>query len=275
MKEINGKLFKLMLLDTGVISKIIKNPNNERNALTKIIISENAIPCFSIFTIFELRKRKDLYDPFLDIFSVVPFFLLKTSDMLFIEELKHYPNSVNVEPLAFVFSFVNRDPLAHVKTFMAKLFSNPGVLENEKLWNSGWKKQGIDQILGLKSNFHPSGKNYNANDATRFIKEGVIQYVFSQQTLWAKKLVNSGEEFNPSAFPSVKMTFYNVFYRFYAEKRTPEEQDVFDLFISCAAPYVDIFVTEKFQAEIFRKVKSRDPFLNNLQIETAKFFDLK
>lgn len=139
------------------------------------------------------------------------------------------------------------------------------------MWNSGWKKEGLDKILALKKNFPPAGEFYNANDADRFIKDGVIQYVFAQRIDWAKKLVDSKKEFIADGFPSVKMTFYNVFYRFYAETRQPEDQDIFDIFISCAAPYIDIFITEKFQAEIFKKVKSRDSFLSHLQIETDEF----
>ena len=65
------------------------------------------------------------------------------------------------------------------------------------------------------------------------------------------------------------MAFYTVFYRFYAEQRKPEEQDVFDILIGNIAPYVDIVITEGFQAEIYKKVSNRDPFLDDLRIETV------
>jgi hypothetical protein len=140
MKELNGIKYKLMLIDTGVVSKIIKNPDSERNKLTKIIISQNAIPCFSIFPIYELRKRPELYAIFLEIFSLVPFFLLKTSEMLFDEELNRYPHPTDVEPIAFTFTFVNKDPLGQLKNFMSRLFSDPGVINNESV--EFWLEEG-------------------------------------------------------------------------------------------------------------------------------------
>ena len=57
------------------------------------------------------------------------------------------------------------------------------------------------------------------------------------------------------------MLFWTVFFRFYDEQRTPEIQDVFDIMISGFAPYVEVTLTEVFQAEIFRKVQRRDTIL--------------
>ncbi len=124
----------------------------------------------------------------------------------------------------------------------------------------------MESILGLKPNFKPKGKYYSATDAVRFLQEGAIQYIIAENPIWAKRMIENSHIINIDAFPSVKCAFYTVFYRFYAEKREPELQDIFDILITNVTPYMDMIVTEKFQAEIFKKVKRRDKMFENLEI---------
>jgi hypothetical protein len=85
-----------------------------------------------------------------------------------------------------------------------------------------------------------------------------------------KEKIDKNEEIKVDAFPSVKTTFYTVFYRFYAENRDPELQDVFDILIFNVVPYLDIVVTERFQGEIFRKIKNRDEMYQDIEILTLR-----
>ena len=268
MREINGTLYSFGLLDTGIISEVIKNRQGERNALVKLMIDVDMIPCISIWSIMELRERKDLYSTFLELFAVIPFCLIRSHYHLMEDELASFPDPSGIEPIAISFSMFAEDPGAKLPTFIPRLFSHPEVKKAEKLWGSGWKQDTLNSILSLKSNFSPRRERYNADDAKRFIEEGVFQYIATQAPQWTKDLLESGREFDPHSFPSVKMMFYTVFYRFYAENRIPEIQDVFDILIANAAPYLDMLITERFQAEIFRKVKHRDSFLEHVSIRT-------
>ncbi|OEU64733.1 MAG: hypothetical protein BA863_07585 [Desulfovibrio sp. S3730MH75] len=267
MREINGTIYSFGLLDTGIISEVIKNRNDERNALVKLVTGNAMIPCISIWSILELRSKPELYSEFINLFSVIPFCLTKSPHEFFQEELDSYPDPSSIDPFVFTFSMFNKDPQADLSKFMDKLFNNREVRKAEKTWKNKWKKESLDSMLSLKSNFQPKGIWYNADDASRFIDEGVPQFVAGEARNWLKRLLNSNQEFNPHAFPSIKMSFYTVFYRFYAEDRDPEIPDVFDILISSAAPYLDIVITEKFQAEIFKKVRNRDPFLDHVRIE--------
>ena len=226
------------------------------------------IPCISIWSILELRQRKDIYNTFIDLFSVVPFILVKDPINLLQDEINFYPEPANVEPISFVFSMFNSDPNANLSIFMKKLFSHPGVRRSENSWNGTWKRESLDAMLSLKKNFKPQGDRYNANDAKRFVDQATPQYITAQSPKWVKELINEGKVPFADAFPSVKMALYTVFYRFYAEEREPEEQDVFDILIGNVAPYLDGVITERFQAEIYRKVKRRDKFLKHLTIDT-------
>lgn len=268
MREINGIMHSLGLLDTGIVSEVIKNRHDERNSLVKLMTSNNMIPCISIWSILELRTKPKLYSEFLSLFSVIPFCLTSHSYDLLQEELKNYPDPSGIDPIAFAFSMFNQDPQAELSKFMGKLFRDRSVRNAELKWRQKWKVESLESILSLRSNFKPRGKRFKADDALRFIDEGVPQYIAGQAPSWTKRFLRSNREFNPHAFPSVKMSFYTVFYRFYAEKREPEIPDVFDILISNVTPYLDLVITEKFQAEIFKKVRNRDSFLDHVRIES-------
>jgi len=268
VREINEVMYSFGLLDTGIVSEVIKNRHDERNALVKLMTSVDMIPCISIWSILELRSKPELYLEFLNLFSVIPFCLTSSPYDLLQEELKNYPDPSVVDPIAFTFSMFKKDPQADLSRFMGKLFKDRGVRNAELTWRQKWKSESLESILALRSNFQPKGKRFSADDASRFIREGIPQYIAGQAPSWTKRFLHSNQGFNPHAFPSVKMSFYTVFYRFYAENREPEIPDVFDILISNVTPYLDMVITEKFQAEIFRKVKNRDPFLDHVRIES-------
>lgn len=268
-RVVNGTTYNLGLLDTGVISELLKNRNEERLALTRLIIDRPMIPCISIWSILELRQTQQLYSKFIELFSVVPFILVRDPINLLQDEIKSFPDPSQVDPVAFAFSMFNPDPDARLGTFMGRLFANPKVRQSEGSWNSKWKSDSLRAMLDLRRNFQPENERYTARDAARFVELAVPQYVTSQAPRWVKRTIKRGEFPRADAFPSVKMSLFTVFYRFYAEHREPEEQDVFDILIGNVAPYLDGVITENFQAEIYRKVKRRDPFLRHLLVETV------
>lgn len=270
MRKLNERSYKLALLDTNIVSEILKNPKTIGKDFLQFILSGSVAPCISIWTILEIRRIQAIYDSFLDFFSVFPFFLTRTPLHVFEDEMKQYPNCHQVEPIQFSFSLLNKDKNAHLRNFMNNLFDDDDVKNSEQLWNGEWRNQVLQSILSLKPNFKPQGKYYTATDAIRFIQKGVTQYVTAQNPAWAKKIIDQSKWIDVNAFPSVKMAFYTVFYRFYAENRKPEPQDIFDILITNVTPYMDVIITENFQAEILKKVKRRDPFLKNLEILTMK-----
>jgi hypothetical protein len=262
-----------MLLDTNAISEAAKNKQGEGKNLIRLMTTENIFPCVSIHSIFEIRKRLDVYEKFLDVFSLVPFLLLKTHQQIFEEEVKKYPTPDLKEIVGFAFSFVNKDPLANTRTFLTKLFSDPEVLRTERAWDKELKIESMNSIISLKKNFSMSRSSSNAFDADRFINESLPQYIIFTIPRWVfadkKRFIN----LQSNAFPSIIMMLYNVFYRFYDDKRKPEENDIFDMLITSSTPYMDIVVTEGFQAETFRKIRNGDKndFLRRLEIKTLSY----
>lgn len=262
--SLNGKSYKLCLLDTGIISEIVKDNNSELKVIHNRIIDSNIIPCISIWNILEIRNSDYVYDKFLEVFSIIPFMLIKDSYNIFDDEIAQYPNPAPINPLITGISMANEDENLHLKPFLESIFNRDDISSSEQAWNEGWKQDSLAAMLSLKKNFSPSGKNYNSQDAKRFIKTGVPQFVGGRDSTWKKRI----KTIDSNAFPSVKMAFYTVFFRFYAEDRKPETQDVFDILIGNMAPYMDIVITENFQAEIFKKVKRFDKFIDHLKVET-------
>lgn len=271
MININGTDYNFCLIDTCVISELLKNPKRERENFINIFLGSHYIPCISLWSILEIRQKNDLFTKFLDFFSLFPFSLTKSSIDIFNNEIEVYPNYKEINPILTSFSFFNKDKDLHLKPFFEKLERKSSLREYEQKWNSFWKKDALDSIINLKKNFSPSGNRYKSIDGLRFVSDALPQYVYIHAPKWSKKMIAKGEEPNPNCFPSIKMALYTVFFRFYAESREPQIQDVFDISINNIVPYLDLVVTEKFQAEIFRKIQRIDNFISHIDIHTINY----
>jgi len=272
MIEINGNSYKLCNLDTNVISKVVCEPQSTGKGFLKTFSPSNVIPCFSPYTLFELRPKKDIYSKFIDFFSLYPCMILLSENQLFDEEQKSYPSPFGISPALFGFSTFNKPKGTDLKSMLDKVFQLPDVLQREKNWPN-MKKEILASILGLKENFPPKGKTYNRNDAIHFVEEAGIQQIILRSPEWVRQLLAQGIVPDVNAFPSIKMSLFTVFYRFYEpDSREPETQDIFDILISAPTPYLDAIAVENFQAEITRKVSKCDKFIEHVEVYTLSDF---
>lgn len=266
--EVAGATYRFWAVDTNVVSEMLKDPKGTFKAVLERTLDQRAIMGLSIWTIFELRRRSDLFDLFRSYFGRVPFGFLKSPNDLFDEEVRAYARTTKTVPSYSAFSPLNPAPEDSLDYVLEKLFREPQILEAERAWNSGWKEDGLSTLLSLKKNFSPRGDRYNAEDGERFIKIAVPQFVSKH----APKLAGRLKIIEPDEFPSLKMCLWTVFFRFYAEERKPQPQDAFDIFNSGVTPYVDGVLTEKFQAEIVRKTKKRERTLKHVEVFTLRDF---
>jgi hypothetical protein len=267
MININDKVFYLNLLDTNAISEIIKNKNGERESYFSKILINRTVPCISLWSIIELRKSEYLYPKFLQLFSIFPISILKPFPHILKEEVKNNSSKKIIDPILFTFNPHGKKE-EKLEGFFKDFFKDKNVLGLEKKWSTKWTQEVLDAILLLKDNFQSKNKNFNSNDAKKFLKIGIPQYLKSQ---YPEKFNNiENQSIKIENYPSVKTLFYTVFYRFYLEKRKPELADIPDLMINFIAPYIDSIIVEKFQAEIFRKVKLKDNFLKDFKVYTLK-----
>ncbi len=263
MKEINGTKYNLCCLDTNILSNIVNHPEDYLYGFMTKFPPSTHIPCFTPFSLYELRPRKEIYNKFLDFFSDYPCVLLKHPDQLFLEELEHYPNSRLVDPISLGFSPFDPPTKGNLQKLVDLAFSLPKVVEQERNWPIQ-KKQKLREIYQLKSNFQR--KKYTSDNAKAFVKKAIQKQVKKLPT-WNPNLGSP----NINAFPSYKMELYTVFHRFYIhEHRKPEEGDVFDIMISSVTPYIDILLVENFQADIVDQVKRKDAFIKHARVFRLK-----
>lgn len=81
------------------------------------------------------------------------------------------------------------------------------------------------------------------------------------------------EKIKISKMPGARIMEYSHFDRVHTTKRPIKPNDVMDVKISCIAPYVDAVITEKYQAEIYKKAKSFINDIKNLKIFKINDFE--
>ena len=227
------------------------------------------IPCFSLFTILELRQKDEVYKRFLETFSFLPCFILKSLDQLFQDELDSYPNSNEVNPVLVSYPGVLAPKGAKLADLLNLAFSTPESQENENKWNSG-KNSILDGILSLVKNYPPKGKKFTPKEIRSFIETAGFQQIAFRAYNFAHQMVKEGKPIMVDSFPSIKMTAFTVFYKFYIDQRRPLESDSFDIIISSVLPYVDAVVTEKHQGDVLKKIQQQDKFIENLEVFRLK-----
>ncbi len=265
----SGTKYLLCLLDTNAISEIIKNPHNEGTGFIDKFGPKGHVPCVTIYSIIELRRKKELFQQYLNFFSVYPSILVKPIEMIFSEEQKAVNRIQPVNALLNAFSPLGQDSSYNLRNFMTQIFDDPVISKYENNWRT-YEYDILEIWNKNKENFSPTRTTGNARDAEKFVDEAGLQFLIGHFPKWAKFELNAGRVPQVGDFPSLQVSLYSVYYRMFDANWTQKPQEVTDLRIIAATPYVDKIITEKFQAEILRKIKNRVPAINNLEIFKLK-----
>lgn len=263
MVTVNGNHYRLVGLDTCIISDILRDPLVRRGFLQ--LFSGGHVPCFSVYQTFELRKRREIYAQFLELFDVLPCAVLKNEDMLFDDERDTYPSQASIDPTLFGFSLLNRKRGTNLENLMRRSFDDPVTSQREADWPN-LKEEILAEWVAMRPNFKPQGSRFTPVDGLRFVNQVTARQVQERDSGWLQSLESRGESLDVRAFPSLRMTAWSVFFRIYMSHRKPELQDVFDAVISTPAPYLDVVVTERYQADIYGHVKRFEPSLKSLEV---------
>ncbi|MBN2285185.1 MAG: hypothetical protein JXI43_01960 [Tissierellales bacterium] len=267
MIRLNENNYKLTLLDTCVVSELLKRRGSKPAHIIEMIY-DGSIPCFSTYTLKELKNAQDLYDDFFNTFGALPSFAIMDHHQILEEEIKAYnsSNEFNIIITAIFdnpFSNNNLNVKAMTDSFLTKNYMKK--FEEDK-------NQILDGILSLKQNYPPKNKKYTIKEIDEFVNIVAFEQLCLQCRDWVKPIVDSGTEVNMDQFNSLKMMAYVVFYKFYIDNRTPRLSDIPDFIISSSYPYLDQIIIEKNQAEMIRQIQKRHNFCNHLNIFTLKDF---
>lgn len=264
-----GNTYRLCLLDTNVLSEILKNPTVEGRGFIKYYKPSSYVPCLTIYNIIELRRKPKLFEAYCDLFSLYSHFLLKPYQLIFQNE-RLARGEINPDMILMnAFSPLGANHSYNVAMFFTQIFDDPSIAELERTWRIEERKV-LQSWLATRRNFSPSKSDANARDAERYIKEAGLQTIIGLNPEWAKNEIDSGRIPNIDMFPSMKVMLYSQYYRIHNPHWEPRSQEVTDVNIMAASPYVDVVITENFQAEILRRIKYKVAGMQNLEIATLR-----
>lgn len=272
MITINGNDYRLVLLDTNALSEFAKQGDSFRHFLTWSGAEPMLVPCFSLFSVLEMRRRSDVYGRFKELFRVMPCMLVKSHEQLLDDEVRCYPDPSGIDPTLLGFSLLGGEGM-DLGRVLDTASEDEFVRGREKYWNDG-AQDIVEGIASLVANFPPDGDTYTRDEVRHFVEVAGFSQVAMRQLDFAKQMVEiENEAVSIGAFPSVKATTYAVWHKFYADRdRKWTRSDAFDIIISSAIPYVDAVVTESHLAEGLRKTKRQDDFIAHLTIHTLRDF---
>jgi hypothetical protein len=270
----NGTKYPLCLLDTLAVSEMTKRPEGAHARFYEWALSATPcfVPCFSPFTLIELRRKPELFEQFIDLFAPFPCILLKGYEELLQDEVANYSNPSPVDAVSLVFTTEGGE--GNLLTNLPSILEAPALKALEDGWNAV-RGQIVEGMRALVDNYPPSGNKYRPAEVRTFIEiAGFSQLVYRAKE-FVDAVVGRDEVVNIDAFPSLKASLYATFHKFYVDPtRRPSDSDAFDIIISSALPYVEAVITEAHLAETLRKTKRLDNLLGDLQIFTLRDFRL-
>ncbi|MBC7087126.1 MAG: hypothetical protein H5T96_01410 [Tissierellales bacterium] len=265
--KIGSDEYNLMLIDTNIIRELLNFQSNTRKGFFhKAFLSETKYaPCFSIYNVIELMPYNDLFEKFVDIFSEIPCLMLFTAKQFIEAEYDAFINGDSLQincKLANSFTPVIDNESYNLRKFINRLKKESSlitVIQNE-VYNlpsiaNEWEK-GRREISKVSERLNE--KDYLKNEARTLLKD-IIN--------WG---INPEVEINVEKFPALRIMAYSQFMRVHLTQKKIKPNDVLDVLISSAIPYVDAVLTENYQADIYKKAKKHIRQLGDLEILTLK-----
>ena len=269
---LNQTEYKLLLLDTNILREVISNKDSEKKLFEKFISSdENYIFCFSIYNVIELKPYVDLYEKFLELFSILPCFMLYPFKNLLEQEWIAYQSNTKVEidnNIANTFSSLGKGDSFNLRLFLTAMFETTAsqIIKDDLLGMeevvSDWEEQREQLSHSLKKTGYPRSM---VNDDF---------YLFQEKSTIITMLKNAEiqvtDSINHQKFPAARIMLYSQYHRLHSTKKPITKNDVMDIKIASIIPYMDAIMTEAFQADVCKKAKKVIPEMKALEIYTIK-----
>ena len=263
----SGRIYELALLDTNVLSEIVKHPAREGRGFLELFASRSLAPCFTPYNLLELYGAPAVYDRFVEFFSQFPIFMTVSLELLLDREIQYFDGGPKVNPLLNAFTPDGPDPSYDLRGTLESVFGDP---ETQAALSAGDSHASamhiLDFWLGNKDNFEPAHALANAADAKRYVEESGFQSLAGLRPEWVKDKLDGGVVPAAHSFPSLATMLYSQYWRFWDPSWKAAPGEVRDIQIMAIAPYMDVAVTEKRQAEIFRKISGSVAGLEHLSV---------
>lgn len=266
MIMLNGREYKLLLVDTNILIEAVRNPTREFANLIKLSTGGKYIICLTLFSLLEIKKSPKLYQQFLELFSNFPCAILKSHEQLLSDEVANYLSQKKINPI-LVAAPGRLASSNSIKDILELAFKNHQIASDAEKWIAS-RESVVSGIESLVPNFTSEGVKYSKKNIRNFVQLAGFQQIGIRQFNFAQSVINSGKAVEIDQFPSIKLTTLVVFYKFYVDKRKSRISDAFDILIFSVLPYVDAIITENHFVDMLKKIKSQDNFVDHVETYT-------
>lgn len=268
---LNQNLYKLLLLDTNIIRRLLSDVEFRKKIIQKIFGSENKYAvCFSIYNVIELKPYADLFEKFLDVFSLLPCFMFCSFKKIILKEWDAYRNGIclEIDDIANAFSCFGTNDTYKLKLFMDSLWNTETAQEITKELN-GLSEVALDWEV-QRNQLTQSLVN------TNLPRNQIIDkfYLYYEKSAIISLLKNVGLPTNNTvdyiSFPAARMMLYSQYQRLHLTQKLITKNDVMDIKICSVIPYMDAVFLENYQADVCRKAKRIIARMSDIEIITMK-----
>src|SRR5688572_1353061 len=147
------------------------------------------VPCFSLFSVLEMRRRPDVYGRFKELFRALPCILMKSHEQLLEEEVRCYPDSSRIDPTLLGFSTLGGEGMDLVRV-LDRASEDEFFRDKETYWNDGAQSI-VEGIASLVANFPPDGDSYTRDEVRHFVEITGFSQIAMRQNDFAKQTVES------------------------------------------------------------------------------------
>jgi hypothetical protein len=266
--KIGSNDYKLIYLDTNALREIVLNNDESFHNFIEKFLSGDLVkyaPVFSIYNVFELKPYADIYKKFIEVFTVIPCMMFFPYNLIIQEEYKAFCNSREVVldgNLIHAFSALGPNDSFKLEAFLEELW------KDEKI-----KNDIMSEILGLKEIAttwnEQKASYYNSSYMLKHCDLKKLYYKLEKETIIKDLGIHGMEVVNDvdiKRLPGMRVMEFSHFMRVYDRKKSIKLNDVMDVKMSSFIPYVDAVITEAYQAELYKNMKSFINQLKNLEI---------
>lgn len=221
--------------------------------------------CMSFANLVEIRAKKEIFIKFINVFSDKSFIMFYHYRNLIVEEHMAYKKKKQFKLNNEVMRKFTPEGET-IETFVNKLPRRlKKQLDDEK-----------EQLKEVTLSLNKKGKQFKL-----YLKENIIKgkeirkwynkiekYIINKDL--ANECIKLKKDEDYTYFPSLRIMEYSLFLRQVMTEREIKLNDVMDIRISTFTPYVDVVITEGFQADVYKKAKKHIKELENLKIYTLR-----
>ncbi len=251
MYKIGDAVYKLCLFDTNTLSYIIRDKERFKKLFDKYPFPDY-LYTYSPYVLYEIGKHRELFEKYIEFFSIFPSLLLKNEVELFIEEMK--TTQGNYSPSIWAISPNSIIGEGSSKTKLKQLFS---LVDIDKKFLALQKD--IENNYTVMVEYAEWAKKYTDSTPKKVIAERIIE-VFSANMI-GSWLTNSGMVADIKAHlkNDIVNTISNAWYMKFVtdKKRNTDFNDVVDIYNISALKYCDVYIGERNMVDVISKMQQK------------------